>query len=292
MPKQYKKPTARKSTDLFSLQNLTPTSFKLKKSLGQNLLTDNDVINTSLMAAELRPQDLVIEIGPGTGALTDKIIEIGPQLIAIELDKRLSQHLKLRYQGQDNVSILQADATQVDISSLLQDHSHYKVMGNLPYYLGSKIIRKFLEADNKPDLLVVMVQHEVALNMCATPGKLNLLGIGVQFFGQPRIITSVPPSAFYPKPKVTSALVRIDVCKTPFLPKEDEKGFFSLVRSGFKAPRKQLGGVLSNGLGISRDQLELLFREANIPISNRAQHLSLDDWARLYAVFKDNQCKN
>ena len=290
MPKQYKKAKARKSIDIFSFERPKPTSFKLKKSLGQNLLTDTDVINKSLMAAELSPQDLVIEIGPGTGVLTDKIIEIGPQLIAIELDKRLSQHLKMRYQGHDNVNIFQADASQVDIPSLLQGHSHYKVMGNLPYYLGSKIIRKFLESDNKPDLMVTMVQHEVALNMCAKPGKLNLLGIGVQFFGQPSIITVVPPSAFYPKPKVTSALVRINVCKTPFLPKDDEKGFFSLVRSGFKAPRKQLGGVLSNGLGISRAPLELLFRKANIPISNRAQHLSLDDWARLYAAFKDYRC--
>ena len=271
--------------------NLKPTSFKLKKSLGQNLLTDDQVIKQSLQAAKLSPQDLVIEIGPGTGALTDQIIEIGSKFIAIELDQRLFQHLQIRYQGLNNVTILQGDASRIDIASLIEGHSHYKVLGNLPYYLGSRIIRRFLESDTKPDLLVTMVQREVALNMCAKPGKLNLLGIGVQFFGQPEIITLVPPTAFYPKPKVTSALVRINVNKTPFLPKKDEKGFFSLVRSGFQSPRKQLGGVLSKVLGIPRESLGLLFHQASIPMSNRAQHLSLTDWGNLYAVIKDYKCQ-
>ncbi len=276
----------------FPLENLRSPSFKLKKSLGQNLLTDDNIIKQSLLAAELSPEDLVIEVGPGMGALTDQIIEIGPQFIAIELDERLFQYLQIRYQKHNNVRILQGDASRIDIPSLIEGHSHYKVMGNLPYYLGSKIIRRFLESDRKPDLLVTMVQREVALNMCAKPGKLNLLGIGVQFFGQPEIITLVPPTAFHPKPKVTSALVRINVNKKPFLSKEDEKGFFSLVRSGFQSPRKQLGGVLSKGLGIPRDSLELIFHKADIPISNRAQRLSLADWGNLYTLIKDYQCQS
>ena len=276
----------------FPLENLRSPSFKLKKSLGQNLLTDDNIIKQSLLAAELSPEDLVIEVGPGMGALTDQIIEIGPQFIAIELDERLFQYLQIRYQKHNNVRILQGAASRIDIPSLIEGHSHYKVMGNLPYYLGSKIIRRFLESDRKPDLLVTMVQREVALNMCAKPGKLNLLGIGVQFFGQPEIITLVPPTAFHPKPKVTSALVRINVNKKPFLSKEDEKAFFSLVRSGFQSPRKQLGGVLSKGLGIPRDSLELIFHKADIPISNRAQRLSLADWGNLYTLIKDYQCQS
>lgn len=294
MPKQYKISSSKNAMapKPFPLENLRSPSFKLKKSLGQNLLTDDNIIKQSLLAAELSPEDLVIEVGPGMGALTDQIIEIGPQFIAIELDERLFQYLQIRYQKHNNVRILQGDASRIDIPSLIEGHSHYKVMGNLPYYLGSKIIRRFLESDRKPDLLVTMVQREVALNMCAKPGKLNLLGIGVQFFGQPEIITLVPPTAFHPKPKVTSALVRINVNKKPFLSKEDEKGFFSLVRSGFQSPRKQLGGVLSKGLGIPRDSLELIFHKADIPISNRAQRLSLADWGNLYTLIKDYQCQS
>ena len=162
----------------------------------------------------------------------------------------------------------------------------YKLIANLPYYAAQPIIRRFLEAAHKPTLMVVMVQREVARTMTASPGDMSLLSVATQLYGKPRIVASVPPRAFRPAPKVTSAIVRIDVLPEPALPLDSINTFFTLARAGFSAPRKQVHNCLQQGLSVTRDEAEAMLSDAGIDPKRRPQTLSLDDWGSLYAAWR------
>ena len=162
----------------------------------------------------------------------------------------------------------------------------YKLIANLPYYAAQPIIRRFLEAGRKPTLMVVMVQREVARNMTAAPGDMSLLSVATQLYGKPKIVASVPPRAFRPPPKVTSAIVRIDVFPEPPIALDSIEAFFTLVRAGFSAPRKQVHNCLQQGLSISRRDAESILSQAGIDPKRRPQTLSLDDWDSLYASWR------
>jgi 16S rRNA (adenine1518-N6/adenine1519-N6)-dimethyltransferase len=162
----------------------------------------------------------------------------------------------------------------------------YKVVANLPYYITSPVLRHFLEASKKPQIMIVMVQKEVAETIAARPGEMSILSISVQLYGEPKIISHVPAVCFYPVPKVDSAIVRIDLYPRPKVA-VDEASFFDLVRAGFSAPRKQLANSLAQGLGIAKAEVLSLLEAARISPQRRAQTLSLEEWARLLKEKKD-----
>ncbi|MCY3638518.1 MAG: 16S rRNA (adenine(1518)-N(6)/adenine(1519)-N(6))-dimethyltransferase RsmA [Chloroflexi bacterium] len=262
-----------------------------KKSLAQNFLTDRRIVSRIIAAADIAPNDNVLEIGPGRGILTRPLADRTASLTAVELDDDLAAELTTEFAKHSHVNIVHADARHVDISSLLADVARYKLIANLPYYAAQPIIRRFLEAERQPTMMVVMVQREVARNMTAAPGGMTLLSVATQLYGKPRIVGSVPPRAFRPAPKVTSAIVRIDVYSRLALDLDSADAFFTLVRAGFSAPRKQIhnclqNGLTQNGLTITRVDAEDVLQHANIDPKRRPQTLSLDEWGDLYAAWR------
>ncbi len=267
-------------------------NIRVKKGLGQHFLIDEKVLDSILDAAALSPSDTVIEVGPGLGILTTELARRAGWVIAIELDNRLADILTktLPY---DNIVVLNEDVLGASPAKILQGRApgfpdeltSYKVVANLPYYITSPVLRHFLEAPAKPELMVVMVQREVAEAICAGPGRRSVLSIAVQFYGQPGIVTRVPAASFYPAPEVDSAIVKIDVYPRPPFDVDDEAAFFKLVRAGFTAARKQLANSLALGLQLPKDNVLSLLRQADIDSRRRAETLKLEEWAALYRVF-------
>ena len=258
-----------------------------KKSLGQNFLVNKKVLGEIIDAAELSSEETVVEIGPGRGFLTKSLINQAGHVIAVEIDDVLSERLKNLLISEKNLRIVKSDARDVDITSLVGAGNKYKLVANLPYYSASPIIRRFLEADHKPNLMVVMIQKEVACEMVAPPGKMRMLSVATQLYGKPKIIRYVHPRSFRPIPKVMSAIVRIDVYPQTAIPIESTAHFFDLVRAGFSTPRKQLRNSLSHGLKLSTETTESMLLKADINPTRRAQTLSLSDWGQLYAAFQN-----
>ena len=256
-----------------------------KKSLGQHFLADRGAISSIVNAADLSQDDLVVEIGPGRGALTRPLVERAGRLVAVEVDTVLAARLREKYADRPGFSVLTEDARDVDIDGLAPDGTPYKVVANLPYYAASPIVRRFLEADRKPRLMVVTVQREVAQEMVAKPGQMGLLSVAVQLYGAPRIVATVPPRAFRPPPKVTSAVVRIDVRPEPAVAFDSPDGFFRVVKAGFSARRKQLHNSIGRSLGLEPETAKALLADAGIDPTRRAQTLSLDEWAALYEKY-------
>ena len=258
-----------------------------RKALGQHFLVAPGVLRRIVDAAEVTPDDLVVEVGPGLGHLTDALAQQAGRVVALELDGDLAAALERAFADRSNVRIVQADALTADLAQVAPPGHPYAVVANLPYYAATALVRRFLEAPHKPDRLVVMVQREVAQGMVAPPGRLGLLGVGVRYYGAPRIVGYVRPGSFHPPPKVTSAIVRIDVHPTPPVRVESEERFFALVRAGFAAPRKQLRGGLSHALGVPPDEAERALRAAGVDPKRRAETLTLEEWAALHAAAEE-----
>jgi 16S rRNA (adenine1518-N6/adenine1519-N6)-dimethyltransferase len=203
----------------------------------------------------------------------------------VEVDEKLCLHLQQSLGPYPNVIVVCADVLGVSPAELLPQAGltagPYAVVANLPYYIAAPVLRRFLEADQPPTRLVVMLQKEVAESIAAGPGSMSLLGVAVQFYGRPRLLFSVPPGAFYPPPKVSSAVLRIDVGGGPGEEMPDAAPFFEVVRAGFSAPRKQLRNSLAQGLGIPPAEAEALLRAAGVDARRRPQELSLEEWAAL-----------
>ena len=222
-----------------------------KRELGQNFLVDKRFLSKIISASEISSLDTILEIGAGKGILTRELARSARQVLAVEIDPWLVSDLNFKFASTDYINIVEGDARHIDYDELLSSINRYKLVANLPYYAASPILRKFLEADKKPSLIVVMVQKEVAENMTAIPGNMSLLSVATQLYGNPRIIASVPPRAFRPSPKVTSAILRLDVYAKPLLELESIKPFFFLVKAGFSSKRKQIHNCLKQSLDIS-----------------------------------------
>ena len=258
---------------------------KAKKSLGQNFLVDRRVRLKIVEAADISPTDTILEVGPGRGFLTKALAERAGHVVAVELDDVLIPRLREAFSEYDNVDIVEGDARIIDIDSLVETATGYKVVANLPYYAATPIVRRFLESQHKPTTLVVMVQREVGREMTAPPGKMGILSVATQVYGSPRIVSSVPPKAFRPSPNVTSAVLRIDTYAEPAVNFDCAEGFFTLVRAAFSAPRKQIHNSLKNGLNGNSDEVMALLRNAGIAPTRRAQTLSIDEWGDLYREY-------
>ncbi len=253
-----------------------------RKSLGQHFLTDQRVVAHILRAAGLEAGDAVLEIGPGRGVLTRRLVTEAEVVVAVELDRELCAALPGRLGWPSNLACVEADARTIDAGRLVFPRTRYKVVANLPYYAANPIIRNLLESNPKPKSMVVMVQKEVADSMTAAPGRMGLLSVATQVYARSRIVCTVPPSGFRPPPNVTSAVVQLDVRETAAVADGDTDGFFEVVRAGFSAPRKQLRNSLSHGLDVPAAAASEVLDAADIDGQRRAQTLALDEWSNLY----------
>ncbi len=266
--------------------------FKPRKRLGQHFLIDEAVLERILSAAELNPGDIVVEIGPGLGILTEGLAKQGARVIAVEVDAKLVALLKKRLAGFPDVKIVNADILKMDPRQLLRDNlpvsdlaRGYKVIANLPYYITSPVLSHFLEEQPRPSQMVVMVQKEVGEAIAAAPGKMRLLSVKTQFYSKPVIVSYVPAASFYPPPKVDSIILRLDVYSQPPIEVSDVTGFFDIVMHGFSSPRKQLRNSLAHSLEIPPGRVASLLEKAGIEARRRAETLSLDEWKELWKAF-------
>jgi 16S rRNA (adenine1518-N6/adenine1519-N6)-dimethyltransferase len=283
-PPEHTSARKRRASRPYRPRELREAGVSPAKALGQHFLTDWRVTNRILTAAALTGEEVVIEVGPGMGALTEKLQQQAGHVVAVELDRALCQHLREKFGAAGNVSIVEGDVLKLDPGRLLADFglgSEYAVVGNLPYNIGIAILRRFLEASLQPRWLIAMLQKEVADSIVAGPGKLSIVGVAVQVYADPRRLFNVPPAAFYPPPRVHSAVIRLDVRPEPLVPAEERVWFFEVVRAGFSAPRKQLRNTLANGLGRPPAQVQAAIVRAGLEPTLRPQDLSVPDWLRL-----------
>ncbi len=266
------------------------TGIRPKKSLGQHFLRSGHHVRRIVEAADVGPEDVVLEIGPGTGILTKELVARARRVIAVEIDERMVSHLRRKSRAQSNFTVVHGDILSINPGRLIESNvgsqTSYKVVANLPYYITSAIMRHLLESTPSPRVIVVTVQKEVAQRMIATPPRMNLLAVSVQFYGRPRIVLHIPRRAFHPPPKVDSAVVRIDVYEKPIVEVPCRELFFAIVRAGFSQKRKQLHNALASGLNIPPADARVLLEEVGIDPRRRAETLSLEEWARLAWAYK------
>jgi len=257
-----------------------------RKSLGQNFLSDDDVARKIVRLANCKPDDIGIEIGPGIGALTKHLAQAVRQVIAVEIDRNLIPLLQQELAGATNVTILQADALDVDYASLIREaggdeNTPVRVLGNLPYYITSLMIRRILESRINTQSVVLTVQLEVAERMAALPGDMSMLAVGVQVYGKAEMLMKLDPSVFYPQPDVDSAVVRI----IPHGRVEHTSELFDLARAGFSQKRKQMRNTISAGLRMTKPDVDALLASVNIDPTRRAETLSIPEWTHLAGAY-------
>ncbi|HEX5441267.1 MAG TPA: 16S rRNA (adenine(1518)-N(6)/adenine(1519)-N(6))-dimethyltransferase RsmA [Ktedonobacterales bacterium] len=271
-------------TDLGTLKRLLARhGISLNKGLGQHLLTSRKALNAVVGAADLTPDDRVLEVGAGPGVLTRELARLARRVVAVELDRAVLPVLRETTADLPNVEIIPRNLLDVQPEEVFGAEP-YKLVANLPYYITSLILRHLLESANPPRVLVVMVQREVAERLVAGPGEMSLLALSVQLYGAPRIVTYVPATAFFPPPRVDSAVLRVDLHPAPLLDADTTEQFFALIHAGFAEKRKQLHNTLARHLDAPRETISRWLAEGEIDPMRRAQTLSLDEWLRLARI--------
>lgn len=253
------------------------TSSKPKKSLGQHFLTSQGALSTMIDASNLAGDDIVVEIGPGRGILTEKLLVFVGKVIAVEKDASLISLLKEKFAKEiasGKLILIEGDVLKFDIDSI---NSPYKLIANIPYYITGEIIRKFLTAKYKPKSMTLLVQKEVVERIVARDGKESILSLSVKFFGTPKYIKTVKRGSFNPPPKVDSAVIKIEVRDTRH--ETQEKDFFRLVKMGFKSKRKKLISNLS--ALYEKEKLTSAFTKLSLNENTRAEDVQLSKWLEL-----------
>lgn len=249
------------------------------KRLGQNFLVDPAALDRVVLAAELRGDETVLEIGAGLGSLTARLSASARRVIAIEIDRRLIPILAGRMEGCPNVEIIQGDALQIDLAATTRGEE-YVVVANIPYMITSALIRRLMEAGNPPGRLVLTLQAEVGERIVAEPGGMSLLALSVQVYGSPCVVARIPAGAFYPVPEVESVVLRIDRHPVARISPERIPAFFRLARAAFSQKRKMMRNAVAAGLAVEPAVVAGWIRTAGLPTTARAQELSLEDWDR------------
>ncbi|MBI4305992.1 MAG: ribosomal RNA small subunit methyltransferase A [Chloroflexi bacterium] len=263
-----------------------PHPARSRKALAQHFLKDPTVARRIVDALQIRPEDVIVEIGPGRAALTGRLAEKASCLCLVEIDETLAERLSEKFAGTPAVRVIVADARSFDPESVEEIRDNpYKVVGNLPYYAASPIVRHFLELSRPPTLMVVMVQREVANGMAAAPGDMSLLSIGVQVYAEPKILMHVPPRAFSPPPKVHSAVIALKPRDQPAIEVDRIDDFFALARAGFTAPRKTIVNSLAIGLQMRVSDLAPIIGETAIETTRRPATTSIAEWESLYRAW-------
>ncbi|MCK9378635.1 MAG: 16S rRNA (adenine(1518)-N(6)/adenine(1519)-N(6))-dimethyltransferase RsmA [Candidatus Moranbacteria bacterium] len=274
--------------------------------LGQNFLKDENVVKKIIKAADLKSDDVVLEVGPGKGVLTKELAQLSNKVIAVEKDGELAKKTAGNFQFsifnfqsisndsilnfKNNTAIISGDILEINLNKLLEvnDVVSYKVIANIPYYITSKIIRLFLESENPPSEMILMVQKEVAERIVAKPGQMSILAASVQYYAEAEILFEVPREAFDPAPEVDSAVIKISGIRNQEAGSrnnEEVKKFFRIVKAGFSAKRKTLANNLSNSLHKDKKEIESILSQLGFLPTVRAQELSVEDWKKLLEIF-------
>jgi 16S rRNA (adenine1518-N6/adenine1519-N6)-dimethyltransferase len=265
--------------------------FHMKKKYGQNFLVDKSVLDKIITASELTKDDLVIEIGPGIGSLTQSLAEVSGQVVAIEIDKKLIPVLEETLANYDNVEVINKDVLKVDISEIIEDYKYknVKVIANLPYYITTPIVMDLLEKEYLIETIVIMVQKEVANRFMAKENTKDYgaISIAVQYYCEPTIVTSVSPQSFLPMPNVDSAVIKLSVRKLATVKNENKELLFKMVKAGFGQRRKTLVNCLFNAnfFEISKEELSICLEECGFNKNVRGEVLGLMDYERLAEYF-------
>lgn len=260
---------------------------KAKKELGQHWLHDLVSLDAMCVAGDVRAGDVVLEVGPGTGTLTRRLLDYGAQVIAVELDESLAHNLERQF-ANSNFSLVQQSILTYDLTALQPD---YKLIANIPYYLTSNLIRVISESSNQPAMAVVLVQKEVAQRVAAQPGHMSLLSVTAQYYWHVSLGPLVPARLFTPPPKVDSQILILERRNQALFPDVVAKDFFRLVKAGFNNRRKTLHNSLAGGLQLSKQQAQELLDSAAVAPQVRPQELSLQQWHALYQVILQAQPK-
>jgi 16S rRNA (adenine1518-N6/adenine1519-N6)-dimethyltransferase len=257
-----------------------------KKSLGQNFMHDPNTIDKIVSVAQVQPNEIILEIGPGTGELTSALSRVAHKVMAVEVDDRLIPLLEARFSSVPNVYFHFEDILKTHVTQLVGVQP-YSVVANVPYYITSNILRYVLEPTHKPRRVVMTMQYEVAQRITAKPGDLSLLGVSVQYYGKPQIMGKLNPAVFWPRPEVDSAIIMIDPYLQPIVSVPNDEVFFKVVRAGFSQKRKQLRNSLAGGLQLKSQQTEELLVNAKLDPARRAETLVLEEWAMLTRAYDE-----
>lgn len=251
------------------------------KQYGQNFLLNEEIIEEMIVAGEIDKKSTVVEVGPGFGVLTLPLCKKAGKVIAYEIEKKIEDYWMEQMKEYKNLEIIWGNVLH---SEKLEVKS-YKVIANLPYQITSPILRFFLEAENKPQSMVLMMQKEVGERICASKGDMSVLSLSILFYGEPEIINFVSRKDFYPEPHVDSVIIKIKVKNKVDLPKVDEKKFFNFIKAGFVNKRKLLIKNLKNYSGKkNKEIIEQSFEKMGFSNNIRAQELSLEDWIKLFLM--------
>lgn len=251
---------------------------------GQNFLINEKIYDDIVRAAEIQPDDIVLEIGPGLGFLTAKLAARAKKVVAVELDQKLADYLQTGIDAQDieNIEIIPGDILKFNPADL---EGAYKIVANLPYNISSIFLRQFLSTSHRPVSLVLMLQKEVAERIVAAPSEMSVLAVSVQYYAEAEIIRTVKAGNFWPEPKVDSAVIKI-VAKPQIFDAEADKIFFRIVKVGFSAKRKMLKNNLAGGLKLSPEIIKSALIQIGLSDHVRAEDLSVEDWQKLFAALK------
>jgi len=264
--------------NLLNQRDIKPT-----KSLGQNFLISEEARTKLIEAADIEKNEVVLEVGAGIGTITTELAARAKRVIAVEKDRALIPILKETTKDFINVEIIQEDILKgvYKLKAI-----SYKLVGNIPYYLTAPLIRKFLESDNPPKTMTLMVQKEMAQRICARPPDMSILAISVQVYANPQIMGHVSRSSFWPQPEVDSAIIQIKDLKPDI---KNADSFFRIVKAGFASPRKQLINNLSKKFDLSKDEVGKMLSEAGIDAKRRAETLTVKEWHSLASKFYPHQ---
>ncbi len=270
--------------DKSSIKNfLQEHHLRPNKRLGQHFLISQKVLQKIIQTAELSKNDIVLEVGPGLGVLTKQLAQKAKKVMAIEKDEKIVEILKETLKIYKNIEIIHGDILRSDLcKGRTSDLKKYKLVANIPYYLTSPLIRLFLESKNPPQLMVLLIQKEVAQRICVQPPKMNLLAVAVQFYAQPKIISYVSKKCFWPQPKVDSAIIKIIPGRPAINGQKARQKFFQIVKAGFSSPRKQLANNLVQKLNLERSKIKKALTECGLNPQVRAEDLRVEDWLNLY----------
>ncbi len=281
------------SNPQITIETIKKYDFAFQKKFGQNFLIDQHVLDKIILAAGVTGEDVVLEIGPGFGTMTQYLAEAAKEVIAVEIDKALIPILQDTLSDYDNVTIINEDILKVDIKALAKEKNGghpIKVVANLPYYITTPIIMGLFESHVPLDNITVMVQKEVAQRMQAAPGTKDYgaLSLAVQFYANPYIVANVPPNCFIPRPNVGSAVIRLTKWEKPPVEVKDERFMFSLIRASFNQRRKTLQNSLVNGgIPVTKEKITRVLEEMEIPSTIRGEALTLLQFARLSDLLQD-----
>lgn len=275
-----------------TIEILQKYNFNFQKKFGQNFLIDTRVLDRIIEASEITKDDCVLEIGPGIGTMTQYLAESAREVIAVEIDKALIPILGDTLKDYSNVTIINEDILKVDINKIVEERNNgkpIKVVANLPYYITTPIIMGLFESHVPLKSITVMVQKEVADRMQVGPGTKDYgaLSLAVQYYAKPEVVANVPPNCFIPRPNVGSAVIRLTRYENPPVKAEDEHLMFSLIRASFNQRRKTLiNGLMNGGLGLSKEKIQTVLEEMQLPLTIRGEALTLAQFAQLSNLLK------